>query len=85
MIMTYESLTNLERWFVKEAVNGGRNNQLAKYAFLLVDMGYPIDHVRSSVMTLNGKLDDPLPETRINSTVMVSATKASIKKAAEAA
>jgi hypothetical protein len=85
MIMTYESLTNLERWFVKEAVNGGRNNQLAKYAFLLVDMGYPIDHVRSSVMTLNGKLDDPLPETRIDSTVMVSATKASIKKAAEAA
>jgi hypothetical protein len=85
MIMTYESLTNLERWFVKEAVNGGRNNQLAKYAFLLVDMGYPIDHVRSSVMTLNGKLENPLPEDRINSTVMVSATKASIKRAAEAA
>jgi hypothetical protein len=67
------SLTNLERWFINTTRNGNRNNQLAKYAFALVDMNYDLDTIKNNVLALNSKLENPLAETEVLSTVLVSA------------
>jgi hypothetical protein len=85
VVQTYQSLTNLERWFVQNSTSGNRNNQLLRYSLLLVDMGLPADQVRVAVVAMNNKLSDPIPETEIDSTIMVTATKAFIKRAAQAA
>ena len=69
------SLSNLERWFINNTSTGNRNNQLAKYAFALVDMNYDLDTIKNNVLALNSKLEDPLSETEVLSTVLVSASK----------
>lgn len=69
------NLTNLERWFVANTTKGNRNHTLVKYGFVLVDKGYSLDVIRSSIMEFNHKLSVPLPEEEILSTVMVTLTK----------
>lgn len=64
------SLSRLERWFIQNSSSGNRNNQLVKYALILVDAGYDVDAVRTSVLTLNDKLPDSLKESEIDSTIM---------------
>jgi hypothetical protein len=74
-INEHSNLTNLERWFVKQAISGNRNHTLVKYGFALVDKGYSLDAVKSSIMEFNHKLTPPLPEEEILSTVLVSVTR----------
>jgi len=69
------NLTNLERWFVNNSSAGNRNNQLRNYAWMLIDMGYNIDDLSMKVKELNSKLNSPLEEAEIMSTIIVSATK----------
>lgn len=69
------SLNNLERWFINNTRNGNRNNQLAKYAFALVDMNYDLDTIKNNVLALNSKLEEPLSDAEVLSTVLVSASK----------
>jgi hypothetical protein len=69
------SLTALERWFINATEEGNRNNQLARFAFALVDMGYDLDSIRNNVLALNSKLAEPLSEMEVLSTVMQSAAK----------
>jgi hypothetical protein len=69
------NLTNIERWFINNSSAGNRNNKLRNYAFMLIDMGYDGDSIRSKVMELNNKTSDPLDENEILSTIIVSVTK----------
>lgn len=71
-----QSLNNLERWFVNNTGEGGRNNQLIKFALMLVDSGFSFDQVKDRVLDLNSKLPDSLEEVEIHSTVMITAAKA---------
>jgi len=82
VIQSYESLSNMERWFVLNSGSGGRNNQLIRYALLLVDSGFAVDAIRDRVLELNGKLPDKLSKKEIDSTIMVTVAKASISKSA---
>jgi len=75
VIADLHSLTNLERWFVANAKEGDRSNQLIRYALLLVDSGMDIATVQNNVLRLNGKLDTSLDEAEIMGTIMVTATK----------
>jgi hypothetical protein len=75
-LMDQNSLTNLERWFVNNTGEGNRSNQLIKFALLLVDSGKTLVQVEQAVMSLNEKLQDPLPNEELISTIMVSARKA---------
>lgn len=69
-------LERIERWYVTQASAGeGRNNQLAKYAFYLVDGGADYPTVSVKVKDLNRKFEHPLSETQIDRTVLVSAQK----------
>lgn len=66
------NLTNLERWFANRMSVGSRNNELAKYGFMLLDAGYDPNTIGSVLMEFNAKLPDPLEESEILSTIMTS-------------
>lgn len=79
-IKSMESLNNLERWFIQQSPGRGRNNQLLKYALVLVDMGYADDQIELKVLDLNKKLKTSLKEDEIKNTIMRTAIKAVIKR-----
>ena len=83
VIESLQSLSNLERWFIQNAGDKGRNNQMLKYALILVDMGQPIDQVREKVKALNSKLAVPMDDGRIESTIMTTATNKIIERAGQ--
>jgi len=74
-VATYQSMTNMERWFIVSANCSKRNNQLIKYALMLVDMGHTYDSVRESVLTLNDKLKRRIKIAEVDTTVMVTVAK----------
>ncbi len=67
-----ESLDNLERWFAQRMASGNRNNHMIKYALALYDNGMTITEIETAVKSFNKKLSNPLSETEIDSTVMVT-------------
>lgn len=74
-IITMQSLTNLERWFINNTYNGNRSNQLIRYGLMLMDTGKDFATIRESVLQLNDKLQDKLTESEIDTTIMVSISK----------
>ena len=73
-------LDNLERWFIENTGLGNRSNQLVKYALLLVDMGASASEVDERVKSLNAKMADKLSDKEIDSTIMITAAKAIVKR-----
>lgn len=71
-ITTNSNLTNLERWFFKEASEGNRNNSIARYAFALVDAGHDEKGVIKMVEEFNKRLKKPIAKDELHSTVLKS-------------
>ena len=74
-IQKLESLDNLERWFAQRISMGNRNNNMIKYALALVDSGFALHEVTKMVQAFNKKLNNPLSESEIESTVLTTAAK----------
>lgn len=70
-----ESLDNLERWFAERIATGNRNKQMFKYASALVDNGMTLQEVGEQVRAFNKKLQKPLADNEIDSTIMISVAK----------
>lgn len=70
-----QSLDNLERWFAQRIVPGNRNNQLIKFALLLVDAGLSYHQVEESLMSFNGRLQNGLTEDELRATILVTVAK----------
>lgn len=71
-----QSLDSLERWFAQRMVtNSNRNNQMLKFALMLVDSGFDFPTVRQHVLAFDQKLSDPLGEDELNRSVLVTAAK----------
>jgi uncharacterized membrane protein YjjP (DUF1212 family) len=51
---------------------GNRNDNMLKYAYALVDSGMSLIDVQNQVHSFNKKLNNPLTENEIDSTIMVS-------------
>ena len=66
------SLSNIERWFANKIVSGNRNNYMAQYGFMLQDAGFNVSDISIILMEFNSKLDNPLDEAEILSTIMTS-------------
>ena len=79
-IQSLQALSNLERWFIVKATNGNRNNQIIRYALILVDANYDYETVRNNVLALNDKLSDKLTNKEIDNTCMVTVAKAIAKR-----
>lgn len=80
LLSEQSSMDNLERWVLNNSGDGNRNNMLLRYAMLLVDAGASIDQLRTRVLDLNEKMPDKLDVNEIQNTILVSATKALIKR-----
>jgi hypothetical protein len=74
-ILSQSNLDALERWCVNKAPEKGRNNQLMRYAYALIDMGKDLATLQDAVLRLNSKFDTPLDEAEVLSTVVVTASK----------
>ena len=70
-----ESLDNLERWFAERIATGNRNKQMFKYASALVDNGMTLQEVGDQVRAFNKKLQKPLADNEIDTTIMISVAK----------
>ena len=79
LISSQQSLSNLERWFLNNT-NIGRNNQLLKYAFILVDMGYSLPDIETKVKALNEQLPNKLKAAELKNTILSSTAKKVIKR-----
>ncbi len=61
----------LQRWFlINFKDEDGRNNTLIKYALALLDDGMNSENIRHSVYDMNNKLEQPISELELESTVM---------------
>lgn len=67
-----QSMDNLERWVINNSGDGNRNNQLLRFAMILLDAGYDFEAIRQRVVNLNDKMADKLEESEIMSTIMVT-------------
>lgn len=74
-LVTHASLNNLERWFVANAPEGNRNNQILRYALILVDMGYSYEDIEVKLSGLNNSLADKLSQDELNRTVLRTVAK----------
>lgn len=80
-----KSMTGVERWFAMNIKEGNRNNQMHRYARMLVDDGKTEEQVRDAVLSLNSKLVDKMDEAEILSTIMVTAGRAIAERDAKSA
>ena len=68
-----ENLDNMERWFAQRMVSGNRNNQMLRFATMLVDtnqMSY--QEIERRVLEFNAKLDNKLSEDELRQTVLIT-------------
>lgn len=71
----YTNLDNLERWMLNNSGSGNRNNMLLRYALLLFDIGNDFETIRQKIFSLNSKMDSPISEAEIMSTIMITISK----------
>lgn len=76
------SLDNLERWVLNNTGDGNRNEQLHKYARVLVDTGMTFDEVTSKVTALNDKLPSKLSEVELATSIYKTVATEILKRAA---
>lgn len=75
-----QSLDNLERWVIQNSGDGNRNNQLFRYACILMDAGYDYNNIQQKLLGLNSKMSDALEEHELLGTVMVTVGKELAKR-----
>jgi hypothetical protein len=80
IILSHQDMTRIERWFVTKMETGNRNNQLLKYALMLVDAGYQYVDIELRVNQLNNKLETPLHTDELKTTVFQTAYKKYIQQ-----
>lgn len=70
--VTLQNLNAIERWFANRMVTGERNNNLAKYGFMLLDNGFTPVEILDKLTQFNSKLDNPLDVSEIETTIIQS-------------
>ena len=79
-IATYQSMTNMQRWFLTNSSNGNRNNQLLRYAMVLLDLGYDEQSIKGCVLEMNDKFPDKLTLKELSSTILQSVSRKILKQ-----
>lgn len=74
-ITEYGSLDALERWVLNNTGDGNRNNQLLKYALLLLDLNHSFEQIRTRVLDMNDRMAGSLSESEIMTTILVTVGK----------
>lgn len=63
------SMDNVERWFAQQMQEGNRNNQMLRFALMLLDSGLDVYAVQEQVLSFNDKLPNPLEKSEIEHTI----------------
>lgn len=72
-VLKLENLDNMERWFAQRMVNGSRNNQMLRFAMMLVDTNrLSYQEIERRVIDFNAKLDNKLPDDELRQTVLIT-------------
>jgi len=74
------NMNAVERWFVANTDEGNRSNMLVRFALMLVSSGSGIAEIQEKVTGLNKKLDPGLSPEELNSTILITASKAVTKR-----
>lgn len=69
-IVDLGQLDHLERWFLANMDEGGRNNNLLNFAMMLKDAGMGYDNICDKVKTLNKQSVSPLKNDEIEMTIL---------------
>lgn len=73
-------LNHLERWFLANMEEGNRNQNLAKFGFMLLDAGMSYDEITHKIYTLNDQCVSPLKKDEIQTTILKSIASKMSKK-----
>lgn len=65
----YGNIDKIQKWFLQHMENGNRNCMMIKYALMLFDRGVRLEELEKEVLTLNTKIDNPLPVEEIENTI----------------
>ena len=63
------SMDAVERWFAQQMQNGNRNNQMIRFALMLLDSGLDLVTIEEKIMEFNDKLPNPLDKAEIEQTI----------------
>ena len=66
---TLNSMDAVERWFAQQMQNGNRNNQMIRFALMLLDNGMDLISIEEKVIDFNSKLPNPLDNEEIKQTI----------------
>jgi hypothetical protein len=69
-LLTQSSMSNLQRWFIRNMRLGNRNVMLLRYGYALMDGGQKATEALTAVHELNSAIPDPLDTREIESTIM---------------
>ena len=78
----YHGVEHLQRWFLmnKKEEDYGRNNMCRDYALALFDDGMNSDNIRHSLHSFNSRLNNPISEKELESTVMKTVLRKEFEK-----
>jgi hypothetical protein len=71
-LLSNNSLSNLQRWFIRNIRVGNRNQMLLRYGFAQMDGGQSALDALSAVKELNHSIPEPLDEQEIDKTIMAT-------------
>lgn len=63
------SMDAVEKWFAQQMQNGNRNNQMIRFALMLLDSGLDLVAIEEKIMEFNDKLSNPLDKAEIEQTI----------------
>ncbi len=69
------SMSGLQAWFFRKITNGNRSAILLRYGLTMVDCNVDIETIRNNLLTFNAGITEPITESEINKTIMVTVTK----------
>ena len=78
----YAGVEHLQKWFLMnhDEESFGRNNMCIKYALALFDDGMSSDNIRHSVQDFNKRLNEPMIENELESTVMKTVIRKEVER-----
>ena len=65
-----KDLDRLQRWFALNTFDGVRNNNLLRYALVLIDVGFGAKEIEEKLFELNDAIKNPVSEKEISATIM---------------
>ena len=73
--LSAKGVSNLEKWFLTNTIEGNRANHLYRYGMIMIDAGYALDVIKSSITAMNQALESPLDSQQIQNSILYSLNK----------